>query len=290
MLDGNPLLAVSVARPARGCRARRSPPANRKSHAHDAIIIGARLRRGLAAATQLGRARRKGLVLDTARARNRFAAHSHGFFTRDGVRRRRLIDEARRRRLAIYQTVELRTGRAIAASQQGEDFEVELETGERLPARRLILAHGMIDDISVLPQGIDAVRGKTVFFCLLCHGFEVADRRLGLLLRHGDVLELALLLQGVDGRFHAVHQWRAGRCVARKALADMNVPIIDDTVMSFEHDDGWLRAVVTAAGRCRSMRCSPIRRQNSRPISASSLAAKPRKAGSAHSLRPTTCR
>ena len=213
---------------------------------HDVIIIGGAFA-GLAAATQLGRARRKVLVLDTGAPRNRFAAHSHGFFTRDGVPPLELVAEARRQ-LAAYPTVELHTGRAIAASKQGDGFEVELETGERLPARRLILAHGMTDDISVLPQGIDAVWGKTVFFCPYCHGFEVADRRLGLLLRHGDVLELARFYKEWTTDFTLFTNGAQVDAVARKALADMNVPIIDDTVMSFEHDDGQLRAVVTAAG------------------------------------------
>ncbi|MGE8201500.1 MAG: FAD-dependent oxidoreductase, partial [Variovorax sp.] len=44
---------------------------------NDVIIIGGSFA-GLAAALQLGRARRKVTVLDTGRPRNRFAGHSHG--------------------------------------------------------------------------------------------------------------------------------------------------------------------------------------------------------------------
>ena len=43
----------------------------------DVIIIGGSFA-GLAAALQLGRARRKVTVLDTGLPRNRFAGHSHG--------------------------------------------------------------------------------------------------------------------------------------------------------------------------------------------------------------------
>lgn len=214
---------------------------------HDVIIIGGAFA-GLAAATQLGRARRKVLVLDTGAPRNRFAAHSHGFFTRDGVPPLELIDEARRQ-LAIYKTVELRNARAAGASQDGENFVVELEGGDRLPTRRIILAHGMTDDLSVLPPGIDACWGKTIFTCPYCHGYEFGDQRLGLLLRQGDVLDLARFYKEWTSTFTLFTNGNPVDAVARQALADMNVPIVDDTVLSFEHDDGALRAVVTANGK-----------------------------------------
>lgn len=49
---------------------------------NDVIIIGGSFA-GLAAALQLGRARRKVTVLDTGRQRNRFAARSHGVLGHD---------------------------------------------------------------------------------------------------------------------------------------------------------------------------------------------------------------
>src|SRR5215213_3892585 len=49
---------------------------------NDVIIIGGSFA-GLAAALQLGRARRKVTVLDTGLPRNRFAGHSHGLLGHD---------------------------------------------------------------------------------------------------------------------------------------------------------------------------------------------------------------
>ena len=51
---------------------------------YDAIVIGGSYA-GLAAATQLARARRRVLVVDAGQRRNRFATHSHGFLTQDGT-------------------------------------------------------------------------------------------------------------------------------------------------------------------------------------------------------------
>ena len=50
----------------------------------DVIIVGGSFA-GLAAATQLGRARRKVTVLDTNLPRNRFAAAAHGVLGHDGT-------------------------------------------------------------------------------------------------------------------------------------------------------------------------------------------------------------
>jgi thioredoxin reductase len=213
---------------------------------HDVIIIGGSFA-GLAAATQLGRARRDVLVLDTSAPRNRFAAHSHGFFSRDGAPTLELIAEAQRQ-LQPYTTVELRSARAIAANKVDGGFDVELQSGERLGARRLILAYGMTDDLSVLPEGAEACWGKSVFFCPYCHGFEFADRRLGLFLRHGDALLMAQLYREWKRDLTIFTNGGAIDDIVRTSLIDAGVTIVDDTVLAFEHDDGNLRAVVTAAG------------------------------------------
>ena len=50
---------------------------------HDVIIIGGSFA-GLSAAIYIARAWRSVSILDTGSPRNRFAAHSHGFFAQDG--------------------------------------------------------------------------------------------------------------------------------------------------------------------------------------------------------------
>jgi thioredoxin reductase len=211
---------------------------------HDVIIIGGSFA-GLAAATQLGRARRDVLVLDTSLPRNRFAAHSHGFFTRDGVPPLELIAEARRQ-LATYTTVELRQARAVGARRIDTTFEVELEDGMKLAARELILAHGVTDDLSVLPEGAEACWGKTIFFCPYCHGFEFGDRKLGMLLRHGDALLMSRLYREWSKDLTLFTNGAAMDEVVRRALLDEGVVVVDDIVLSLEHTSGNLEAVATA--------------------------------------------
>jgi thioredoxin reductase len=213
---------------------------------HDVIIIGGSFA-GLAAATQLGRARRDVLVLDTGAPRNRFAPHSHGFFSRDGEPPLDLLAEARRQ-LARYASTEVRSARAVGANQVDAGFDVELDSGEHLSARKLILAHGMTDDLSVLPEGAEACWGKSVFFCPYCHGYEFADQKLGLLLRHGDALLMAQLYREWTGDLTIFTNGAAIDATVRETLVTMGVTLIDDTVLTFEHDNGDLRAVTTGAG------------------------------------------
>ena len=68
---------------------------------HDALILGGSYA-GLSAAMQLVRARRRVLVIDDGRPRNRFAARAHGVLTNDGkpgaeiaaVARAQVVEEA----------------------------------------------------------------------------------------------------------------------------------------------------------------------------------------------------
>ena len=86
---------------------------------------------GLAAALQLGRARRKVTVLDTGLPRNRFAGHSHGLLGHDHKPPLDILAEARQQ-LARYPTIRLVNARADSISGTIDDFSVLTGDGERL--------------------------------------------------------------------------------------------------------------------------------------------------------------
>jgi thioredoxin reductase len=69
----------------------------------DVIVIGGSFA-GVSAALQLGRARRKVLLVDSAATRNRFAQSAHGFFGHDGKAPQQLQQEGLAQ-LAQYPTV-----------------------------------------------------------------------------------------------------------------------------------------------------------------------------------------
>ncbi|MGH8782524.1 NAD(P)/FAD-dependent oxidoreductase [Paraburkholderia sp.] len=149
---------------------------------HDVVIVGGSFA-GLAAALQLGRARRKVLLVDAGQPRNRFAAHSHGLLGHDGKPPREILREAAAQ-IAAYSTVEIVDGYAERAQKEADGrFTVALSNDLRISASRLILATGVTDQLPPLP-GLEARWGATVFACPYCHGYEFRDRQLGVLANH----------------------------------------------------------------------------------------------------------
>lgn len=143
----------------------------------DVIIIGGSFA-GLAAALQLGRARRKVTVLDTGLQRNRFAGHSHGLLGHDHKPPMEILAEARRQ-LARYPTIRLVNARADSISGAIDDFSVLTGDGEGLGARRLILSYGVVDQMPDVP-GFAESWGTSIIPCPYCDGFEVAGQHWGL--------------------------------------------------------------------------------------------------------------
>ncbi len=145
---------------------------------NDVIIIGGSFA-GLAAALQLGRARRKVIVLDTGLPRNRFADHSHGMLGHDHKPPLDILTEAREQ-LARYPSVRLISARADSVSGAMDDFSVLTGDGQTLGARRLILSYGVADQMLGVP-GFAEGWGTSIVACPYCDGFEVAGRHWGLI-------------------------------------------------------------------------------------------------------------
>lgn len=142
---------------------------------YDAIVIGGSFA-GLSAAMQLARARRKILVLDAGKPRNRFAPASHGFLGQDG-RAPREIMEIARKQLMAYPTVHFQKAEAKDAAQVRGGFAVAFGDGCEAQAKSLVLATGMVDHLPDVP-GMQELWGEGVNSCPYCHGYEVADRKL----------------------------------------------------------------------------------------------------------------
>jgi thioredoxin reductase len=143
----------------------------------DVIIIGGSYA-GLAAALQLGRARRRVLVLDAGQRRNRFARHSHGFLGQDGQPPDAIAAKGRSEVLA-YPTVGWREATATEARPIPGGFLVRTGSEEHR-GKRVILATGVVDELPAIP-GLAERWGRQAFFCPYCDGYELKLGRLGML-------------------------------------------------------------------------------------------------------------
>ena len=144
----------------------------------DVIIVGGGFA-GHAAAMQLGRARRRVLLIDASRPRNRFANASHGFLGMDGVPPDEILATFRNQ-LSAYESVVQITGEAIGTSAVEGGFRVAMGDGEVLAARRVVLAGGVRDRLPDI-QGLKERWGKTVLHCPYCHGYELDEAPIGVL-------------------------------------------------------------------------------------------------------------
>ncbi|MCA8063776.1 NAD(P)/FAD-dependent oxidoreductase [Burkholderia sp. AU38729] len=159
---------------------------------HEVIVIGGSFA-GLSAAMQLARARRRVLVVDAGRPRNRFAAHAHGFFGQDGKPPAQIVEQAAAQ-LAAYPTVQRIAGDVRTAERDADGrFHVTLADGSRASADRLILATGIRDALPALP-GLAERWGASVLHCPYCHGYEVSGQRLGVLATHPLSVHQAILI------------------------------------------------------------------------------------------------
>ncbi|CAA9234014.1 MAG: Thioredoxin reductase [uncultured Acidimicrobiales bacterium] len=161
----------------------------------ECIIIGGGAA-GLSAALVLGRARRRTLVVDAGEPSNGVAEGIGGLLGHDRQPPESLYRTGREE-LAAYPSVEMRSGRVVAASGpagDGESFHLELDDGSRERAPRLLLATGMQYRMPDLP-GIAERWGRSVFHCPFCHGWEVRDRPIAVLDGGPTGVQRALLLR-----------------------------------------------------------------------------------------------
>ena len=141
----------------------------------DVIIAGGGIA-GLSAALILGRCRRNVLLCDTGKPRNAPSAALHGFLSRDGIHPlelRRIGYE----QLKNYPSITCRMSEVVDAEETANGYEVRFEDGERLQARYLLLATGIVDALPPVP-GIEAFYGRSVFHCPYCDGWENRDKAL----------------------------------------------------------------------------------------------------------------
>ena len=165
---------------------------------YDVAIVGGGAA-GLSAALVLSRARRLVAVVDAGEPRNAPAAHMQGFLGSDGMPPRELL-AAGRREVSSYGG-DLIDGRVTriepSTSEDGNPlFEVVLDDGPPLRARRLIVTTGLRDELPDVP-GVRERWGRDVLHCPYCHGHEVRDQPLGVLGGRPEAVAHA----------HLVRQW-----------------------------------------------------------------------------------
>ena len=142
------------------------------------VIIAGGGPAGLSAALLLGRSRRRVLVIDAGSPRNRFADHMHGVLGNEGTPPQDLL--ARGRAEVAEYGVEFCEGTIEQVERMADGLSVTTGDGLARSTRALVVATGLTDDLPAIP-GLAERWGTSVLHCPYCHGWEVRDRRLGVL-------------------------------------------------------------------------------------------------------------
>jgi thioredoxin reductase len=159
---------------------------------YDVVVIGGG-GAGLSAALTLARTRRSVLVIDDGSPRNAAAEGVHGLLTREGMEPAEFARIGRAE--AETYGARFHEGRADSVSGSREDgFSVALNDGERVDARRLIVATGLLDELPDIP-GVAERWGRDVLHCPYCHGWEAQGGALAVIATAPAAWHQALLLR-----------------------------------------------------------------------------------------------
>jgi thioredoxin reductase len=157
----------------------------------DVIIVGGGPA-GLSAALILGRCRRRAVVFDSGEPRNAASRALHGYLTRDGIAPSEFL-KIGRKQLAPYDTVEFRHAKVARVERGDHRFIAILESGERVSARMLLLASGVVDELPQI-EGFRQFYGVSAHSCPFCDAWEHRDQPLAVIGGDKDAADLALEL------------------------------------------------------------------------------------------------
>lgn len=158
----------------------------------DCIIVGGGPA-GLNAAVVLGRCRRKVLIFDTGKQRNRYSHGMHNYLTRDDILPLHFLQ------ISVKETEKYgvkKINKKVIRAHKNDDelFEVIDEDKNIYFSKKLLIATGLTDKLPEI-DGIKELYGKSVFHCPYCDGWEIRDKKIGVYARDKEGWELALGLK-----------------------------------------------------------------------------------------------
>jgi thioredoxin reductase len=211
----------------------------------DVVVIGGGAA-GLSGALVLARSRRSVVVIDAGSPRNAPADGVHAFLTRDGISPAELVATGRKE-IEGY-GAHVIEAEVTAARRVPGRFEVTLDDGRVLTARRLLVTTGLVDELPDLP-GVRELWGRDVIHCPYCHGWEVRDQAVGILGTGPRTVHQAMLFRQLTDDV-VLYQHIAPALTADEAvdLAARGIRVVTGRVEALEVDAGRLAGVRLADG------------------------------------------
>ena len=208
----------------------------------EVIIIGGSYA-GLSAAMSLGRSLRNVLIIDSGLPCNRQTPHSHNFLTQDGETPAAIAGKAKAEVLK-YNTVSFINDLAVSGEKTDNGFEITTQTGNQYYATKLIFASG-IKDIMPKIEGFKACWGISVVHCPYCHGYELKNKKTGILANGPRAIHLASLVNNLTNDVTILTNGKAD--FSTEDLSKLNrhdIQIIETELSEIAHRDGQITNLI----------------------------------------------
>ncbi|WP_256259888.1 NAD(P)/FAD-dependent oxidoreductase [Winogradskyella luteola] len=208
----------------------------------EAIIVGGSYS-GLSAAMALGRSLRNVLIIDSGLPCNRQTPHSQNFITQDGATPKEISQKAKSQVLK-YNTVNFIEEIAIKGKQANNTFHILTASGKEFETKKLIFATGIKDIMSSI-KGFSDCWGISVVHCPYCHGYEIKNKKTGIIANGEMAFHLASLVNNLTDDLGILTRGKAIFDPEQMAkLNKNNIRIIEKEITEIEHENGYIKNVI----------------------------------------------
>ncbi|WP_211354897.1 NAD(P)/FAD-dependent oxidoreductase [Tenacibaculum adriaticum] len=208
----------------------------------EVIIIGGSYA-GLSAAMVLGRSLRNVLIIDSGKPCNKQTPHSHNFITQDGKKPAEITAEAKEQVLN-YTTVTFHNDLAVSGKKTETGFRIVTESGKQFTGKKLIFATGIKDTMPNI-EGFAACWGISMVHCPYCHGYELRNKKTGIMANGDRAFHLASLVNNLTDNLTILTSGKANFNEEQLAkLEKHNIKIIESEILEIEHENGQVNNVI----------------------------------------------
>lgn len=213
----------------------------------DVIIIGGSYS-GLSAGMSLGRSLRNVLIIDNGAPCNKQTPHSHNFLTQDGKTPKE-IGRIAREQVEKYNTVKLYDGKVVQTQKVSDGFEVEISSGEKFKAKKLVIATGIRDLKPDIP-GFEECWGISILHCPYCHGYEVKNEVTGILAKGEVAYEFSKMILNLTKNLTLFTNGKSGFTEDQKEKLNQHmIHINENEIEKIQHEKGQIQKIVFKNGK-----------------------------------------
>jgi thioredoxin reductase len=172
----------------------------------------------------------------------------HAYLSRDGIPPADFRDIALSE-LKRYSTVSVRDEPVVSAERTSRDcFAVQLESGEVVETRKLLLATGVLDELPTLPD-VEEYFGISVFPCPYCDGWECRDAPIAVFGEGKRGFEMARAMTAWTRDIVLCTHGSALPAVRRAALEANGIIVETARIQGLEGEGGRLERIHFEDGR-----------------------------------------